>query len=440
MLTVAVRLCGMRRGALIVRCFCLSCRASSCVFSTQWRGLIGSQGISPAKDIMERVKSRGWTWRNRWRDLPTLAWISCSDRALDWIQIVGMVASVSAFMGFFSGLSIAVAAVCYSSIKSLGGVFTGLQMHAHMMEIDILYVACSPFLHVSPAAFVVLASLLNFRVMMGGGTGKWFGSDESWKNGTAMAFHYWTQPLPNPLSAWMHRRPFWMHKMETYLTFVHESLCACFVFAPWYLRIFAFAGFESLMLIINLTGNYAQIGAHTLNESILLLNDDIWNAIFDLGRWVPFVGWIRSFTFAVHGPHWFDLALRASPDNLSLWNMSWASIPWCCFVLPYAFIQLIPLSGTFHGENPLRLFDPYTKKPMELWTKWLASDLYKTRVQKHWKRAWAKALEVFMVARDFDLFGSYVKVSRASSSQNARILRFCCAGFTRVVSLRVCFV
>lgn len=143
------------------------------MLSIQWRGLIGSQGISPAKDIMDRVKARGWTWRNRWRDLPTLAWISCSDRALDWIQIAGMIASVSAFLGFFSGLSIAVAAVCYSSIKSLGGVFTGLQMHAHLMEIDIMYAACSPFLHVTPAAFVVLASLLNFRVMMGGGTGKW---------------------------------------------------------------------------------------------------------------------------------------------------------------------------------------------------------------------------------------------------------------------------
>jgi hypothetical protein len=31
------------------------------------------------------------------------------------------------------------------------------------------------------------------------------------------------------------------------------------------------------MLAINVTGNYAQIGAHTMNESILLLNDDIWN-------------------------------------------------------------------------------------------------------------------------------------------------------------------
>jgi hypothetical protein len=45
-------------------------------------------------------------------------------------------------------------------------------MHAHLSEINLMYVASSPFLHVTPAAFVVLASLLNFRVMFGGGTGK----------------------------------------------------------------------------------------------------------------------------------------------------------------------------------------------------------------------------------------------------------------------------
>ena len=69
-----------------------------------------------------------------------------------------------------------------------------------------------------------------------------------------MSFHYWTQPLPNPLSCFFHRMPQWMHRMETYATFVHECLCSLFVFAPLYLRIIAFAGFQSLMLIINLTG------------------------------------------------------------------------------------------------------------------------------------------------------------------------------------------
>jgi hypothetical protein len=97
-------------------------------FYTQWRGLIGSKGISPARELMSRVQERGWTWQKRWRDLPTLTWYSCSDEALNNIQLVGIAASVCAFLGIFSGWSIFVCAVCYSSTKAIGGVFTGLQV------------------------------------------------------------------------------------------------------------------------------------------------------------------------------------------------------------------------------------------------------------------------------------------------------------------------
>ena len=101
------------------------------VFSLQWRGLIGSRGISPAKEVMQRVRERGWVWRKRWRDLPTLAWISSEDRALWLIQVAGLTASALAFAGIFSGINIAIAAVCYSSIKCIGGVFTGQRKQLH---------------------------------------------------------------------------------------------------------------------------------------------------------------------------------------------------------------------------------------------------------------------------------------------------------------------
>ena len=104
--------------------------------------------------------------------MPTLLWWSDSDTAIWAVQVVGLIASVLAFFGVFSGWMILITAICYSSIKCVGSVFTQLQMHAHIMEIDLIYVACSPFLHVAPSALVVLASLLNFRVMMGGGAGK----------------------------------------------------------------------------------------------------------------------------------------------------------------------------------------------------------------------------------------------------------------------------
>ena len=107
------------------------------MYSTQWRGLIGSKGIIPAREMMQRLHERGWTWRTRWRDLPSLTWISCTDRALNIIQLVGLAASVLAFFGIFTAANIFIAALCYSSTKSVGGVFTGLQMHAHLMEVNL---------------------------------------------------------------------------------------------------------------------------------------------------------------------------------------------------------------------------------------------------------------------------------------------------------------
>jgi hypothetical protein len=130
-------------------------------FYTQWRGLIGSKGISPARELMSRVQERGWTWQKRWRDLPTLTWYSCSDEALNNIQLVGIAASVCAFLGIFSGWSIFVCAVCYSSTKAIGGVFTGLQVsflsqfNKHCMRVSVCVVlpyplcltCCFCFLH-----------------------------------------------------------------------------------------------------------------------------------------------------------------------------------------------------------------------------------------------------------------------------------------------------
>jgi hypothetical protein len=101
-----------------------------------------------------------------------------------------------------------------------------------------------------------------------------------------------------------------------------------------------------------LLGNYAQIGAHTMNESLLLLNDDLWNVIFDFGsNFVPGTDLVRSFLYAAHGPGWNDMALRASEKEWSLWNMGLGIIPWVALVLPYALIQLIPLIATFHGKK-----------------------------------------------------------------------------------------
>ncbi|CAF3968821.1 unnamed protein product [Rotaria sp. Silwood1] len=71
-----------------------------------------------------------------------------------------------------------------------------------------------------------------FRIVLGGAVGKYTGGDTSWKDGTEMSWHYWTQPLSNPLSPIFYRVPASVHAMETYSTYISEGLRALLCYTP----------------------------------------------------------------------------------------------------------------------------------------------------------------------------------------------------------------
>ena len=57
-----------------------------------------------------------------------------------------------------------------------------------------------------PFPIIVLFRWLIFRIMLGSGLIKIRG-DEIWRNGTALYYHFETQPIPGPLSRWFHFLP-----------------------------------------------------------------------------------------------------------------------------------------------------------------------------------------------------------------------------------------
>ena len=75
-----------------------------------------------------------------------------------------------------------------------------------------------------------------------------------WRAGTAMTVHYYTQPLPNPLSVHAHRLPRVAHRAACVGTFVVEILLPLGAFMPLrILRLVTCASFIGLNLAINLT-------------------------------------------------------------------------------------------------------------------------------------------------------------------------------------------
>ncbi|KAM3662114.1 lipase maturation factor 1 [Ammospiza maritima maritima] len=64
--------------------------------------------------------------------------------------------------------------------------------------------------------------------MLGAGLIKIRG-DRCWRELTCMDYHYETQPVPNPISYFMHRSPWWFHRFETLVNHFIELLVPFFL-------------------------------------------------------------------------------------------------------------------------------------------------------------------------------------------------------------------
>ena len=72
---------------------------------------------------------------------------------------------------------------------------------------------------------------LAFRIMLGAGLIKVRG-DPSWRDLTALYYHFETQPIPNPLSRWFHFLPRVVLRIGTGFNHVAELVAPWFAFGP----------------------------------------------------------------------------------------------------------------------------------------------------------------------------------------------------------------
>ena len=91
----------------------------------------------------------------------------------------------------------------------------------------------------SPVVLFLLRWLL-FRLMFSSGWVKLASGDPTWRNLSALRFHYETQPLP-PWTAWfLHQCPPWFQTVSALFLFFVELVVPFLYFAPRRLRLFAF--------------------------------------------------------------------------------------------------------------------------------------------------------------------------------------------------------
>jgi predicted DCC family thiol-disulfide oxidoreductase YuxK len=253
-------------------------------------GLTGSQGILPVADHLAAAQnhfaSHGGT-SARWLQMPSLLWFGASDTALHvWLGI-GTVASALLVLGFLPATSAFVAWLCYLSFASAVPVFLNFQWDALLLETGLLVVFYVPWVRYlgfdSAAPSRIgrwLVWWLLFRLMFESGVVKLYGFDatgtNAWLDGTALGFHYFTQPIPVWTSWWIAQVPGWFHIVSLIGVFAIELVAPFLIAGPRRLRMTACLAFSALMILIMLSGHYGFFNWLTLALCVSLVDDSWW--------------------------------------------------------------------------------------------------------------------------------------------------------------------
>ncbi len=239
-------------------------------------GLIGSNGILPASNFTTAVTQRfGAT---RWQIAPTLAYFNSSDAFLHGLCIAGIACAIALIVGIAPMFMTIALWAMYLSLVTVGQLFLGYQWDALLLEAGFLAILFSPILWAGskqrPSRIVLfLIRWLLFRLMFLSALVKWFSGDETWRNMTALRFHFETQPIPTWTSWYAHNSPHWMLAFGCFAMFFIEGIVPFLYFAPRRARMFAFWLTVLLQLTIMATGNYGFFNLLTIVLAFSLLDD-----------------------------------------------------------------------------------------------------------------------------------------------------------------------
>jgi hypothetical protein len=234
--------------------------------AVQVTGLIGEHGIAPLGRFLTAVSqnfgARGYGM------LPTVFWFAHGDAMLQGVCVAGAVISIVLLLGYFERAALVCLYVLYLSLCTAGQEFLSFQWDFLLLETGFLAI----FLGNSKLV-VYLFRWLVFRLTFLSGAVKLMSHDPTWRNLTAMSYHFWTQPLPTPLAWYANQLPFWFQRFSTVMVFVIELGVPFLFFAPRPWRFFG--GFSLLFLqtLIFLTGNYTFFNLLTIALCLFLFDD-----------------------------------------------------------------------------------------------------------------------------------------------------------------------
>jgi predicted DCC family thiol-disulfide oxidoreductase YuxK len=266
-------------------------------YGLQARGLVGAHGILPTAQILPQVHQM--LGSDAWHLWPTLLWLRLDDAMIFGLVWAGGVCAVLILLGMVQPLALLGAWAAYLSLVVAGQDFYSFQWDILLLEAGLLAIFLAPWSWrptVRPRAPGRLARFLLiwllFRLMFSSGVVKLSSGDPTWSHLTALEFHYWTQPLPNPIAWFFAQAPGWFQTVSAAGMFVVELGLPFLVFLSRRPRMIAFWGFLGLQAFIEITGNFGFFNLLTIGLALLLVDDAIWPAALRNARG-PAIRWTR---------------------------------------------------------------------------------------------------------------------------------------------------
>lgn len=319
-------------------------------FLFQIRGLIGKEGILPVENFLDWIKMRAG--KRAYYVVPTLFWVNCSDKALMSVVSLGTFFSLLLLFNICPLIMLLLLFPLYLSIISVGQDFLSFGWEMFLMEITANAILLNMTPSPNPLVWISL-NLLLFRFHFQGGIVKLLSRDPNWRNLTACAYHYLSQPIPNVVAWYVHKLPLWFHKLSTLFMFIVEMVVAFGIFVPSQeVRLFVFIAFAGLQFMIWATGNFSYLNHLTIVFSIILVSDAYLAPIFGAPP-TP-----EPTPLILEGLVMLGGAILVTLQLMSLWNH-------LIFPNP-VFTKLLAKVQPFHIINRYGIFAVMTTKRYEV--------------------------------------------------------------------------
>jgi len=247
--------------------------------------LIGSNGLLPVGSYLKQVSDALGSSGAGFVRLPSVFWLWHSDTALLTVAWTGFILSCVVVAGYANVPVLTILWFLYMSIVHAGQDWYGYGWEIQLTETGFLAIFLCPLLDMRPfpsrpppLPIILLFRWLIFRIMLGSGLIK-FRGDATWRNATALYYHFETQPIPGPFSRWFHFLPRAVLKTGVWFNWLAELAAPWFIFWPRIGRHIAGSVIVLFQLVLILSGNLSFLNWLTIVPALACFDDGFWSYV-----------------------------------------------------------------------------------------------------------------------------------------------------------------